>query len=180
MRKAARPVWAVVGERALEALIYLCGFSAIIFVLGIFFFVFKEAFPILGRKLFSVSQFLFSEQWYPTSEVNKRYGVLAMIAGTFSITALSMLIAVPFGLGTAIYLSEFCGSRVREPGQLHRSVHLVPDIHGDEDSGEGLDGSGLGHAPGVDATESCDSVHQRHGGLGRLGVVNFSIAEAGR
>ena len=111
VRKAARPAWAVLGERALEVLIYLCGISAIVFVLGIFFFVFKEAFPILGNKHFSLSQFLFSEQWYPTSEVNKRYGVLAMIAGTFSVTALAMLIAVPFGLGAAIYISEFCGSQ---------------------------------------------------------------------
>src|ERR1017187_2933415 len=114
VRKAVRPAWAVLGERALEVLIYLCGFSAIIFVLGIFFFVFKEAFPILGSKHFSLSQFLFSEQWYPTSEVNKRYGVLAMIAGTFSVTTLAMLIAVPFGLGAAIYLSEFCGGRGKE------------------------------------------------------------------
>ena len=80
----------LLGERALEILIYLCGISAIVFVLGIFFFVFKEAFPILGNKQFSLSQFLFSEQWYPTSEVNKRYGVLAMIAGTFSVTGLAM------------------------------------------------------------------------------------------
>ncbi len=114
VRRAARPWWAVLGERALEILIYLCGISAIVFVLGIFFFVFKEAFPVLGNSHFSLSQFLFSEQWYPTSEVNKRYGVLAMIAGTFSVTGLAMVISVPFGVGTAIYLSEFCGSRVRE------------------------------------------------------------------
>jgi phosphate transport system permease protein len=114
VREASRPVWAVVGERALEMVIYLCGISAIIFVLGIFFFVFKEAFPILRNPHFSLSQFLFSEQWYPTSEVNKRYGVLAMIAGTFSVTALAMVIAVPFGLGAAIYLSEFCSGRVKE------------------------------------------------------------------
>jgi phosphate transport system permease protein len=114
VRKAKRPVWSVLAERALEVLIYLCGISAIIFVLGIFFFVFKEAFPVLGSKHFSLSQFLFSEQWHPTSEVNKRYGVLAMLAGTFSVTALAMLIAVPFGLGAAIYLSEFCGGRVKE------------------------------------------------------------------
>ncbi len=101
-------------ERALEILIYLCGVSAIIFVLGIFFFVFKEAFPILGNKHFHLSQFLFSDQWYPTSELNKRYGVLAMIAGTFSVTALAMLLAVPFGLGAAIYISEFCGGRLKE------------------------------------------------------------------
>ena len=99
------------GRAGFEVLIYLCGISAIIFVLGIFFFVFKEAFPILGSKQFSLSQFLFSEQWYPTSELNKRYGVLAMIAGTFSVTALAMVIAVPFGLGAAIYVSEFCSGR---------------------------------------------------------------------
>jgi phosphate transport system permease protein len=101
-------------RRAVEVLIYLCGFSAIIFVLGIFFFVFKEAFPVLGSEKFSLGQFIFSDQWYPTSEVNKRYGVLAMIAGTFSVTALAMVIAVPFGIGGAIYISEFCGSKTRE------------------------------------------------------------------
>jgi phosphate transport system permease protein len=114
VREATRPVWIVLGERALEAIIYLCGISAIIFVLGIFFFVFKEAFPILVNKGFHLSQFLFSEQWYPTSAVNKRYGVLAMIAGTFSVTGLAIVIAVPFSLGAAIYLSEFCGGRVKE------------------------------------------------------------------
>jgi len=114
VREASRPAWAVAGERALEVLIRLCGISAIVFVLGIFFFVFKEAFPILGSKQFSITQFLFSEQWYPTSEVNKRYGVLAMIVGTFSVTALAMVIAVPFGLGAAVYLSEFCSGRVKE------------------------------------------------------------------
>ena len=113
-RRSARPAWAVLGERAFELLIYLCGISAIIFVLGIFFFVFKEAFPILRNRDFSLTQFLFSDQWYPTSEVHKRYGVLAMIAGTFSVTALAMAIAVPFGLGAAIYLSEFCSGKVRE------------------------------------------------------------------
>ena len=114
VRKATRPAWDVLSERALEILIYLCGISAIVFVLGIFFFVFKEALPILGNSHFSLTQFLFSDQWYPTSELTKRYGVFAMIAGTFSVTALAMLIAVPFGLGAAIYISEFCSGRTKE------------------------------------------------------------------
>jgi phosphate transport system permease protein len=114
VRGARRPAWAVGGEKLLTALIYLCGISAILFVLGIFLFVFKEAAPaVLGGKV-SLSQFLFSTEWYPTSEVNKRYGVLAMIVGTFSVTGLAMLIAVPFGLGAAIYISEFCGPKLRE------------------------------------------------------------------
>ncbi len=114
VRRATRSLWAVLAERGLEALIYLCGISAIFFVLGIFFFVFKEAFPVLGSDKFSLVQFLTSDQWYPTSEVNKRYGVLAMIAGTFSVTAVAMALAVPFGLGAAIYVSEFCGARTKE------------------------------------------------------------------
>lgn len=126
VREAVRPAWAVLGERALTALIYLCGFSAIIFVLGIFVFVFKEAFPVLTHKGFSLAQFLFSDQWYPTSEVNKRYGVLAMIAGTFSVTAMAMVIAVPFGLGAAIYISEFCTGKVRET--LKITIELLAAI----------------------------------------------------
>jgi phosphate transport system permease protein len=114
VRKAARPAWAVLGEKGMEILIYLCGISAIVFVLGIFFFVAKEAYPIFSDKHFSLSQFLFSDQWYPTSAVNIRYGSLAMIAGTFSVTALAMLIAVPFGLGAAIYVSEFSGGKLKE------------------------------------------------------------------
>ncbi len=114
VRKAVRPAWAVYGEYALQATIYLCGISAIIFVLSIFFFVFKEAVPVFGDPHFSVSQFLFTTKWYPTSAVNVRYGVLAMIVGTFSVTGLAMLIAVPFGLGAAIYVSEFCGPKMKE------------------------------------------------------------------
>ena len=114
VRAARRTRLARGGEKAFEFLIRLCGISAVVFVLGIFVFVFKEALPILTRDEFSLSQFLFSDQWYPTSELNKRYGVFAMIAGTASVTVLAMAIAVPFGLGAAIFLSEFCGTKTRE------------------------------------------------------------------
>jgi phosphate transport system permease protein len=45
---------------------------------------------------------------------NVRYGVLALIIGSLSVTTLAMLIAVPFGLGAAVFVSEFCGQRARE------------------------------------------------------------------
>ncbi len=114
IRRARRPRWAVLGERALEALIRLSGVSAIVFVLAIFFFVLREAAPVLTRDEFSLGQFLFSTEWYPTSATNVRYGTLALTAGTFSVTVLAMVLAVPFGLGAAVYLSEFCSPRVRE------------------------------------------------------------------
>ena len=109
-----RAWYSVAAERGVEALITVCGISAVILVGGIFFFVFREAFPVLASPHFSVGEFLFSVEWYPTSVTNVRYGVLAMIVGTLAVTALAMAIAVPFGIGGAIYLSEFCGPTVRE------------------------------------------------------------------
>jgi phosphate transport system permease protein len=105
---------AVLAEKAFEALIRLSGVSAILFVAAIFFFVLREAAPVLFSEGFSLRQFLFSTEWYPTSASNVRYGTLALTVGTVSVTALAMVIAVPFGLGAAIYLSEFCSPRVRE------------------------------------------------------------------
>lgn len=113
-RRARRPLWAVIGERALEVLIRLSGVSAIIFIIAIFLFIFREAAPILTSEKFSLGQFLFSTEWYPTSVSNVRYGTLALTVGTFAVTALAMVLAVPFGLGAALFISEFCGRRTRE------------------------------------------------------------------
>ena len=109
-----RPLWSVIGESALEVTIRLCGASAILFVLAIFFFIFREAAPVLFAREFSLTEFLFSTQWYPTSASNVRYGTLALTIGTLSVTGIAIVLAVPFGLGAAIYVSEFCGPRLRE------------------------------------------------------------------
>lgn len=108
-----RPPWEIPLERGLEFLIRLCGVSAILFVFGIFFFVFREGAGILFGDL-DLWKFLTTTEWYPTSHSNVRYGVLALIVGTFSVTTLAMLIAVPFGLGGAIFVSEFCTPKLRE------------------------------------------------------------------
>jgi phosphate transport system permease protein len=105
--------WETATEAAMEGLIRLCGVSAIVFVFGIFFFVFREGAGFLFHG-FKPWEFFTSIEWYPTSQSNVRYGVLALIAGTASVTLLAMLIAVPFGVGAAIYVSEFCGPRWKE------------------------------------------------------------------
>lgn len=112
--RPVRPGWAIRGEWFIEALIRVSGISAVLFVLAIFFFVFREAFPILGKEEFSLTEFLFSPEWYPTSAKHVRYGTWALTVGSISVTALAMVIAVPFGLGAAIFISEFCGPRLRE------------------------------------------------------------------
>ncbi|MGK2856098.1 MAG: phosphate ABC transporter permease subunit PstC [Thermoanaerobaculia bacterium] len=113
-RLPGRKPLVILGERALEILIRLSGFSAIFFVLAIFFFVFREAAPILFNAEFDAKEFLFSTEWYPTSERNIRYGTWALTVGSIAVTALAMVIAVPFGLGAAIYISEFSGKKQKE------------------------------------------------------------------
>lgn len=110
--RRGRQRWELFAESAIEWVIRLCGISAIIFVFAIFFFVLKEGAPILPKL--DLKKFLFTPDWHPTSLGQPRYGVEALILGTFSVTALAILIAVPFGLGAAIFVSEFCGRRTRE------------------------------------------------------------------
>jgi phosphate transport system permease protein len=114
--RAARPrrrAWERGVELAIETLIRICGVSAILFVFGIFFFVFREGAGFLFHGL-NLRQFLFSIEWYPTSQSHVRYGVAALMVGTFSVTVLAMAVAVPFGVGAAVFVSEFCGKRTRE------------------------------------------------------------------
>ena len=99
-------------ELLIETLIRLCGYSAIFFVFGIFFFVFREGAPLLFNGL-NWKEFFFSSNWNPTSNT-PHYGILGLMAGTASVTVLAMLIAVPLGLGAAIYVSEFSTPRMKE------------------------------------------------------------------
>ena len=66
-------------DKLVQALIFIGGISAIIFVVGIFVFITKE---VLGFILdrFDFVEFFTSEYWYPAEEEDPEYGILAMIA----------------------------------------------------------------------------------------------------
>ncbi len=117
-------VLADVTEPGVEFIIRLCGWSAILFVLAIFAFVFREAVPVVWRG-FDFREFFFSQQWRPDSEV-PQYGILALLAGTGAVTLGSMVLAVPLGLGAAVYISEFCSGRLRET--LKITIELLAAI----------------------------------------------------
>lgn len=112
--RPTRPRWAVAGERVIETVIRVSGVSAVVFVAAIFFFIFREAAPVLWSREFHLLEFLFSTEWYPTSVANVRYGTFALTVGTLSVTAIAIVLAVPFGLGAAVFVSEFCSRRLRE------------------------------------------------------------------
>jgi phosphate transport system permease protein len=112
-RNRLRRAFSFVSERTIVSLVYLCGISAILFVFGIFYFIFREGAPFL-RSGVGFRDFFLTDAWFPTSAVKPRFGIVALVAGTSSVTFVAMLLAVPFGLGAAIFLAEFCGRRWRE------------------------------------------------------------------
>lgn len=61
----------------------------------------------------SVIDFLFGLQWNPTLGEEKHFGIWPLICGTLWVTVIAMLVALPLGLITAIYLSEYAPPRLR-------------------------------------------------------------------
>jgi phosphate transport system permease protein len=100
-------------DKAVQILVFLGGISAIVFIIGIFVFISKEGFGFLVGD-FNFREFFFSPNWRPTSESRETFGILALIAGTASVTGLAMLIAIPFSLGAAIFIAEFASGKTRE------------------------------------------------------------------
>jgi len=100
-------------DRAVQAIVFIGGISAIVFIIGIFVFISKEGFGFLVDG-FNFKEFFFSPNWRPTSETKETYGILALIAGTASVTGLAMLVAIPFSLGAAIFIAEFARGKTRE------------------------------------------------------------------
>lgn len=99
-------------DKAVQVAMFIGGISAIIFIIGIFVFITKEGLDFMFDG-FSFTEFFGSINWRPTSS-NPTYGALALIAGTASVTGVAMLVAIPFSLGAAIYISEFATGKTRE------------------------------------------------------------------
>src|SRR5688572_11255920 len=95
-------------EFIITRLIQASGYSAIIFVALIFFFLLREGIPTLGEVDITS---LLNIRWYPIEEY---FGILPLITGSLIITLGAALIAVPLGIGTAVYISEIAPRWMRE------------------------------------------------------------------
>ena len=100
-------------DKAVQVLVFVGGVSAIVFIVGIFVFITGEGLGFIADRL-DLGESFGTTEWRPTSEERPTYGILALIAGTASVTGLAMLIAVPFSLGAAIFIAEFAKGKVRE------------------------------------------------------------------
>ena len=78
---------------------------------GIVYALLEET--IVFFRQVGVGEYLFGTKWSPLFEPGS-FGVLPLIAGTFATTAIALVVAVPLGLGAAVYLSEYARPRVRK------------------------------------------------------------------
>jgi phosphate transport system permease protein len=96
-------------EYIITRLVKASGYSAIVFVVLIFFFLLREGLPALAEVPLSA---LFSVRWYPIE--GNYFGILPLLTGSLIVTMGAALIAVPFGIGTAVYISEIAPRWMRE------------------------------------------------------------------
>ena len=99
----------------IEKFLFLNGAFAVFVLFGIFSVLF-----INGVKTFdnvSLKEFLFSAYWNPAGFDRESYGILSMVVSTLMTTIGAMVIAVPLGIGCAVYLAEIAPQRIRDIGK---------------------------------------------------------------
>lgn len=101
----SRPVWK---ETLATRLIQICGYSSILFVLLILYFLLSEGVPALWTAEFGS---LMGTRWYPTEAF---FGIWPLIFGSVIVTVGAGLVSIPLGIGTAVYISEIAPKWAKE------------------------------------------------------------------
>jgi phosphate transport system permease protein len=105
--RASRRRW---GEDIVKGALALCALVSVATTVGIVVALFLPAIEFFEQ--ISIVDFLTGRNWAPLFEPAS-FGILPLIAGTLVVTAVAGLVCIPFGLGAAIYLSEYAQRRTR-------------------------------------------------------------------
>jgi phosphate transport system permease protein len=96
-----------ISELAIETCIKLSGLAVIIFVVSIFVFLLKDALSLFG--VYSLNDFLLGKHWLPISEPPK-FGIIPLFLGSLYVTIGAIVICVPLGVGSAMFIAEVAPS----------------------------------------------------------------------
>lgn len=99
-----------IGERIILAILFSASFLTVLITIGIAWSLITPAIEFFRQV--SVIDFLTGTRWAPRFKP-ATYGVLPLIAGTLWTTTIALIVAVPFGLGAAMYLSEYASDKSR-------------------------------------------------------------------
>ena len=106
-----RQVKARNGEKVIKAILATAAAVSIATTFGIVVSLLVPSLTFFSE--IPLTEFLFTTTWTPLF-ANPQYGVLPLVSGTLVITLIAVAVAIPLGLGSAIYLSEYASPRVRK------------------------------------------------------------------
>lgn len=98
------------GEEILDKVFFLCAFVSVITTAAVIVILFQGAYSFFAEV--PLTEYLFGTSWTPLLEP-RSYGILPLLAGTLLIVIGSSLVALPVGVGAALYLSEYASTRTR-------------------------------------------------------------------
>lgn len=98
-------------ERSIRSLFFLAAATSIIILLLIMLFLFLEGLPLF--RSYGLWEFLGGRFWYPAAEP-PRFGALPLVLGSLWVTLGALLVAVPLGVGGAIYIAEISPPALRD------------------------------------------------------------------
>ena len=100
------------GEAVIKAVLFLAAMTSVITTIGIIVTLIRPTIDFFTQV--PIVEFLTGTDWSPTTAEDGSFGVLPLVKATFLITVVSLVVAVPVGLGAAMYLSEYASPRVRK------------------------------------------------------------------
>ncbi len=111
-------------DRIVERVMFILSFFSFSSLLFIVVILFKESF--LSIKEIGILNMIFGKEWYPTDEENPAFGIFPLIVSSFYITVLSLLVSLPLGLSSAIYISEVASKNVK--ATLKPLIELISSV----------------------------------------------------
>ena len=101
----------VVRERVIESVLFLAALVSVFTTVGIVYILVKES--VVFFEQVPIGKFLTDTQWTPLFD-DAHFGIMVLLSGTLTSSAVALAIAIPLGTVIAIYLSEFAPFKLRE------------------------------------------------------------------
>ncbi|MCS7470163.1 phosphate ABC transporter permease subunit PstC [Stieleria sp. ICT_E10.1] len=108
--------WGVLSERLIVISLALCATATVLITIGIIYMLITQSAGFFRSDAVTMSGFLTDTEWTALQSkdlAQAKFGIMPLLSGTFRVTLIAMIISLPLGLITAIYLSEFASAKIR-------------------------------------------------------------------
>lgn len=111
-------------DSSMKHILFGVGVSNIIIIFLIFLFIFSNGVKFFGH--YSAKDFFFGTKWISLSEF---YGLLPLLVGSFWVTLVALIISIPVGIFTAIYIAEYASPKMRTTFKIIiETMSAIPSV----------------------------------------------------